>query len=97
MDYLANELDSPLTPVYAVPPMYPFRARKMGIEGYVTVQFSVNEKGEISDLKVVDAKPKGIFEQEVFRCVGSWKYNPPTVNGRPVRTKWERTIEFVLE
>ena len=97
MDYLASELDSPLTPVYAPQPMFPFRARKMGIEGAVTVQFDINEKGEVVNMAILDSQPKGIFDQEILRCLPTWKFNPPTVEGRPVRTKWKRTIEFILE
>lgn len=97
MDFLESELDSPLTPVYTPRPMFPFRARKMGIEGSVTVLFDINEKGEVTKVTILGAEPEGIFEQEVLRTLPSWKFSHPTVDGRPVRTQRKRTIEFVFE
>ncbi len=95
-EYAAAELDAPITPVHAAPPVYPFRARKMGIEGHVTVRFVVDETGGVHGIEVVEAEPTGIFEKAVLTCMANWRFSPPTRDGRPVRTVWQRTIEFTL-
>ncbi len=97
MDFLPGELDFPLTAIHTVPPIYPFRARRLGIEGWVRVEFVVDEKGAVQNPKVLEANPEGIFEDAVLQSVTQWRFSPPTREGRPVRTTWERKIEFALQ
>ncbi len=66
--YSLSELDSPLIPVIRLKPLYPMRARMLGIEGWVKVKFVVNEDGHTSNIEILDAKPKGIFEKKYKRC-----------------------------
>ncbi|SMC39513.1 outer membrane transport energization protein TonB [Desulfocicer vacuolatum DSM 3385] len=95
--YEMGELDSPLTPLAKIPPIYPMRAMRRGIEGWVTVRFLVNSRGRVEQVKVVEADPKGVFEKSVINCVSQWKFKPGTVEGEPVNTMAETTIRFELE
>ncbi|MDI6795486.1 MAG: energy transducer TonB [Desulfatibacillaceae bacterium] len=97
MDFLPGELDFPLTAIHTVPPVYPFRARRLGIEGWVRVEFVVDENGAVQNPVVLEASPEGIFEDAVLQSVKLWRFSPPTREGRPVRTIWERKIEFALQ
>lgn len=95
--YKVNELDSPLTPITNIPPIYPMRAMRRGIEGWVKVRFLVNNEGQVMEPKVMDASPKSIFEESVINCVLKWKFKPGTVEGVPVNSMVETTIRFELE
>ena len=95
--YEMGELDSPLTPLAKIPPIYPMRAMRRSIEGWVKIRFLVNTKGLVEQLKVLEAKPEGIFEKSVVNCVSQWKFKPGTVEGVAVNTMAETTIRFELE
>lgn len=93
----AGQLDAPLTTLVRIPPVYPMRARRRGIEGWVKVAFVVDEQGHVHDVSILKAEPPGLFEQSVKRCVAGWRFTPGTIEGIPVRTKAETTIRYTLE
>ncbi len=95
--YSLSELDKPLVPLVKIPPIYPLRAKRMGVQGWVKVRFVVDEKGNVKDIKVIDSKPKGFFESTTVNAVSKWKFSPGTVDGIPVKTLVEITIKFKLE
>ena len=95
--YEMGELDSPLTPIAKIPPMYPIRAMRRGIEGWVKVRFMVDNKGQVQKPRIMAADPEQIFEKSVINCVSKWKFKPGTVEGVPVNTMVETTIRFELE
>ncbi len=76
--------DGDYLPIVRVQPQYPRRAAERGIEGYVIVSLTVNQAGTTSDIKVVEAKPEGIFERAAIRAAEKFKYKPKVVNGKPV-------------
>jgi len=91
------ELDSPLVPVAKVPPVYPLRARRQGIEGWVTVKFQVGRDGRVASVTILDSKPPNVFDQSVLRCVRSWHFKSGTISGVPVKTWVETTVKFKLK
>lgn len=95
--YNVNDLDAPLTPMVKVPPMYPMRAKRMGIQGWVKVKFLVNEEGMIEHIEILEAQPVDMFETSVMNCVSRWRFKPGTVAGIPVKTWAETTIRFEME
>ncbi len=95
--YEMGELDSPLTPIANIPPIYPMRAIRGGIEGWVKVRFLVNNQGQVEQPRVVEARPEHVFEKSVVNCVLKWKFKPGTVEGVPVNTMVETIIRFELE
>ena len=95
--YTMGELDSPLTPLVKIPPIYPIRASRRGIEGAVTVRFLVTKDGTVEQISIIDAQPKKIFDQSVISCISHWKFKPGTVEGIPVATLAQTTIRFKLE
>ena len=95
--FSVGQLDAPLTTLARIPPVYPMRARRRGIEGWVRVKFVVNKTGKVSSVTIVEAQPAGLFEQSVNRCVSTWRFKPGTVDGMPVKTRVETTIRFTLD
>lgn len=95
--FSAGQLDTPLTTLVRIAPVYPMRARRRGIEGWVRVSFLVDETGNVHDVSVIAAEPPGIFDQNARRCVSGWRFKPGTIEGTPVRTKAETTIRYTLE
>lgn len=95
--YSASELDKSLTPIAPVPPVYPFRARQKGIEGWVRVKFMVTRQGRVKDPRVVEADPREVFDSSVLNAVSQWRFSPGTIEGVAVNTYVETTVQFKLE
>ena len=83
----AFELDEPPKPISRVKPVYPFGAQEQGIEGVVQVKLLVHKDGSVGNVVIMDARPKGIFEDSVRRAVPRWRFSPGTIEGKPV-TAW---------
>ncbi len=75
---------------------YPEMARRAGIEGRVTIQFIVNEKGEVENPKVVRGIGGGCDEAAI-EAVRKAKFKPGRQRGRPVRVQYSLSINFRLE
>jgi protein TonB len=92
-----GDLDGPLIPLGRISPVYPMTAKRRGIEGWVKVRFVVNEQGAVETITIVNAKPPGLFDQNVRSCISKWRFKPGTVEGLPVKAWVETTIRFELE
>ncbi len=75
---------------------YPEMARRAGIEGRVTVQFIVNEQGNVENAKVVRGIGGGC-DEEALKAVRNAKFKPGMQRGRPVRVQFALSINFRLE
>jgi periplasmic protein TonB len=97
-DYFdVGEIDSPLTPVVQMHPIYPVMAKRQGIEGWVKVRFLVTETGRVEKVSILDADPQKIFDHAVIQCVNAWRFKPGTVEGIPVNVWAETIVRFELE
>jgi protein TonB len=78
-------------------PMYPARAKAEGLEGFVVVEYRVNERGEVEDARVVQAQPAGAFDAVALTAIRSWKYRPYLRDGVAEAVDGVRsTFEFKL-
>ena len=90
--------DTDVLPLVRIPPEYPPRAVERGIEGWVIVRFTITATGAVKDPVIVDAQPKGIFDQAVLRSIVRWRYNPKVEGGVAVeRVGVQTKLTFVLK
>lgn len=75
---------------------YPEMARRAGIEGRVTVQFIVNEAGEVENPRVIRGIGGGC-DEEALQAVKKAKFTPGMQRGRPVRVQYSLPIVFRLQ
>jgi TonB family protein len=61
-------------PLHVVPPAYPANAMIAGIEGSVTLQYQVEMDGSVSRIRVVSARPAGIFDEAAKNALRGWLY-----------------------
>ncbi len=95
--FQVGQLDSNLIPLVRIPPMYPMRARRRGIEGWVKVRFIVNTRGNVAHIIILEAQPERIFNEAVRQCLRQWRFRPGTVGGMVVDAEVTTTIRFKLE
>lgn len=92
--FSVGDLDGELLPLAQLPPEYPYSARRRRVEGWVKVQFIVNEQGRVESVRIVESKPAGIFDSAVQRAVSRWRFKPGTIGGTTVKTRVEQTVVF---
>jgi len=81
----------------ATTPDYPQNALAQQISGSVTLEYTVDTRGEPRDLHVVEATPPGVFDQAATNAVKRWRYAPMVVNGTAVDVPGVRTrVRFEL-
>lgn len=94
----AAGIQSDCLPSRRVAPTYPKRAIERGIEGYVVLEFTVNETGSVIDPAVVESEPAGIFDRSAIQAASKFKYRPRVDDGKSVRTEGVRhRFEYKLE
>ena len=91
-----NELDHKPRLVSRIQPVYPYEARRNGIQGKVMLQFIVNKSGHVSNIKVVNAEPEGVFEENAIEAVSKWRFEPGKYRGDPVDTRVTLPIRFEM-
>ncbi|PIE61125.1 MAG: biopolymer transporter ExbB [Desulfobacterales bacterium] len=98
-DGIMDETDVDTIPIPKIKrsPRYPYRAKRMGIEGVVKVRFLVSKEGDISQIEILSANPPKIFNESVLKAVSSWKYAPGELMGRKVATRVTTSVIFKLE
>jgi len=84
----------PLRLVLSVRPVYPPLAMKMRKQGDVVVQATIDETGKPTDLKVRSGPPQ--LHQAALDALVQWRYEPATLNGKPVAVTTAVTIRFQL-
>lgn len=93
---VATGMDSDLVPLQRVNPVYPQDARRNKIEGYVKLELIVAPDGSVRSAKVVESKPKGLFDASAVTAVLKWRFKPKTVDGKAVEQKGVQKIEFTI-
>lgn len=77
-------------------PNYPRRAIQAGLEGWVKLSFTVTADGQVRDIKVIDANPPRLFDDEAMRAIQQWTFKPRKQDGKPVEGTAIQTVEFKL-
>ena len=55
-------------------PEYPRGALRRGVEGSVLLEFSVDRHGNVVSPRVVESRPRGVFDAAALEALSKWKY-----------------------
>ena len=91
------KFDANVVPTLRIPPVYPPRALRSGIEGIITVEFIIATDGSVKDAVIVKAKPPKIFDRAVLKAITKWKFNPDIVDGQAVEKRARQDVKFKLQ
>jgi len=74
-------------------PQYPYKAKRLKIEGYVLLHILVNDDGRAEEIKIIEEKPRGYFGKVSRKSVRRWQFEKaPT--GTEVWKKWRMVFEL---
>jgi protein TonB len=63
--------------VKKVPPDFPREAAQKGIStGVVKAKLTIEADGKVSDVEIVEAEPKRVFDRAVKQALMDWKFEP---------------------
>jgi TonB family protein len=77
---------------HRVNPVYPPGALAMKLEGEVVLAAVVTKTGEVRDVKLVKGSP--ILARAAMDAVKQWHYKPYRLNGEPLESQTEITVQF---
>ena len=70
---------------YQTPVTYPRKALRLEREGYVIIEFDVDQDGSVIDPYVLEGEPAGLFNRAAMKSIRKWIYEPSTYDGVPVQ------------
>ncbi len=77
-------------------PIYPEAARRARIQGVVVLECIIAKDGSVREAKVLRGLPLGLTEAAVD-AVKKWKFEPSTLNNKPVEVLYILTVRFNLQ
>ncbi|HUG11653.1 MAG TPA: energy transducer TonB, partial [Opitutaceae bacterium] len=89
----AKELDAPLRSSFAIPPVYPTALKRKGVDGTARIEVIVDKKGRAVLPRILEASEPE-FGWAAATAVQRWRFDPPTVGGKPVEVKVVIPIRF---
>lgn len=90
-------VDGDVIPIVRIDPQWPRQALLDGISGYVTLEFTIEADGSVSDAVVIESEPRRLFDRNAIRALYKWKFKPRVVDGKPVARRASTRIDFELQ
>lgn len=82
--------------IKSVPPDFPYRLRKEGMNGEVELVFVVDEAGNVVDPKVTRSTHQ-LFSAAAVKAVLQWKFSPALQNNRNTAAYVTQVVSFKLD
>lgn len=87
-------LDPGFRLLHPVRPRYPDHARRLKRMGMVVLELEVGTDGQVARIAVLQESKGWEFGEAARDAFATARFTPPTVNGRPVRVLWRKTLHF---
>jgi TonB family protein len=81
--------------ISSIPPVYPALAKAQHISGEVRIDALIDANGRVTTMKVVSGPT--LLHQAAMDALRQWKYQPATLDGKPVAMHLAVTIQFRLQ
>ena len=91
-----NDLEKKPQARRQLPPRYPAKAKASSIEGFVLLEFIVDQNGDVESVVVKDSS-HSLFEAAAVDAVRNWVFTPGEKDGRKVRTRFRQKIPFTIQ
>lgn len=92
----AGGTTTPAVLIHAAAPHYPSSALRSRQEGWVIVSFTINTEGRPRDIKIVDSKPRRVFDRAAMEAVSRYRFTPAMKGGVAISTTREQRLVFKL-
>jgi TonB family protein len=92
------EMDASVTPpahISGSAAPYPEKANKLKLRGSVLVEMIVTERGEPTEIHVLESAA-ALLDEAVVKAVRTWRFEPARKDGVKVRVRWQYRQTFQL-
>ena len=79
------------------PAIYPRRANRLNVTGWVDLEFTVTSTGVTADIKVLESEPHNMFEKSALQAVEQWQFVPRQYRGQLIDQRAAARLVFQLE
>jgi protein TonB len=79
-----------------VNPVYTEIARRARLQGTVIVEAIIDERGSVTNVRVLKGLPMGL-DRAAVDAVEKWKFRPAMFQGRPVKVYYVLTVNFQVQ
>ena len=90
------QLREPPAFAYYEEPEYPARARRLGKEGKVGLELTIDEKGNVLKVDVIEATDQ-MFVANAVSAAKRWRFRPYKKNGVPVPFRYPCPLRFRMQ
>jgi protein TonB len=97
MEFELSEVDTPPRVVRKAPAVFPFAAKRKGLQGRVVVRCLISIQGNPGKMRIVQSEPEGVFDEAALQAVERWRFKPGILAGEPVPTWVRIPFKFELE
>jgi protein TonB len=78
-------------------PAYPAMSRRYGEEGTVVLRVLVRADGTAGQVEIKKSSGYPALDESAKSAVETWRFNPATIDGKPVSEWYEQAIPFTLQ
>jgi TonB family protein len=86
--------ESQLQRQHFVSPVYPPDALTKGLSGAVELEFTVTPTGDVTDIKIQAAEPRGVFERAAISALAQSRYRPVERDGVAIAQRARLRVRF---
>jgi TonB family protein len=86
--------ESQLQRQHFVTPVYPPDALAKGLSGAVELEFTVTPAGDVTDIKIQAAEPRGVFERAAISALSQSRYRPVERDGVAIAQRARVRLRF---
>jgi TonB family protein len=86
--------ESQLQRQHFVSPVYPPDALAKGLSGAVELEFTVTPSGDVTDIKIQAAEPRGVFERAATTALAQSRYRPVERDGVAIAQRARVRVRF---
>ena len=94
--YELDMVDKPPQPLVRNAPIYPVAAKRLGVEGWVEVEFIVDETGKVNDVDITNSSSRR-FHQSATSAVFSWRFKPALKDQQKVAVVCRQKLKFEIQ
>jgi len=91
------QVDEEVVPLVRIAPIYPSRAARLNIQGWVKFEVLIDKEGSVKKVKVLNSHPSGIFNRAAIKAMKRWRFRPKVIDGIAVSRTAEQQINFKLQ
>ena len=94
---IEHEKNEGIVPLIRLAPVYPYKARRDGIQGWVDLEFTITTTGSVKNIKVTKSRPRRVFDKAAKKSLSRWRFKPRIENGVAIEQRASQRLTFSLD